>query len=67
MKPSATDTARPDWPGLCSTCRHANRIEAARSIFWRCRLSEADARFPRYPALPVLACIGHAAMEPDPA
>ena len=57
---------RPDleWPGLCSTCRHAHRIQNARgSAFWRCRLSETDAAFPRYPALPVLACRGHEPVE----
>jgi hypothetical protein len=44
----------------------AHRIESARgSTFWRCRLSETDARFPRYPALPVLACTGHEPMEPS--
>jgi hypothetical protein len=53
------------WPGLCGTCRHAHRIESARgSTFWRCRLSETDARFARYPALPVLACSGHDPVEP---
>jgi hypothetical protein len=56
----------PIGPGLCRTCSHAHRIESARgSTFWRCRLSETDARFPRYPALPVLACTGHEPMEPS--
>lgn len=62
--PSPTD---PNWPGLCSTCRHAHRIQAARSIFWRCRLSETDTRFARYPRLPVISCIGHEPMQPEPA
>jgi hypothetical protein len=65
MKRSTPPSSTPDWPGLCITCRHAHRIEAARSTFWRCRLSETDARFARYPALPVRACIGHAPMEPE--
>jgi len=62
---AAPQTLQSDWPGLCKTCVHAHRIDAARSTFWRCRLSEADARFPRYPALPVLACTGHEPMEPE--
>ena len=28
------------------------------SIFYRCRLSDVDARFKKYPALPVVQCIG---------
>ena len=67
MKRSAPPPTPPDWPGLCSTCRHAHRIEAARSTFWRCRLSETDARFPRYPRLPVLSCEGYSPEEPQPA
>lgn len=63
MKPFAPPPSRPDWPGLCSTCRHAHRIDTARSTFWRCRLSETDARFARYPALPVISCAGHAPPE----
>lgn len=64
MKRSDPPPTPPDWPGLCSTCRHAHRIDAARSTFWRCRLSETDARFARYPRLPVLACDGYAQEPP---
>ena len=67
MKRSDPAPSTPDWPGLCSTCRHAHRIEAARSTFWRCRLSETDPRFPRYPALPVRTCEGYEPTQPDPA
>lgn len=50
----------PDHPGLCATCLHAHRIQSTRgSTFWRCRRSETDPRFPRYPSLPVLSCGGH--------
>jgi hypothetical protein len=31
------------------------------SIFYRCGLSDTDARFPKYPALPVLSCPGYEA------
>jgi hypothetical protein len=55
--------------GLCATCRHARRIVSARgSVFWLCRRSETDPAFPRYPALPVLACTGYEpeiATQPD--
>jgi hypothetical protein len=49
---------RPE-PGLCGTCRHSRRVETARgSVFRLCERSVTDARFPRYPALPVLRCPG---------
>jgi len=46
--------------GLCASCVHARRIESARgSEFWLCQLSATDARFAKYPRLPVLACPGY--------
>ena len=46
--------------GLCETCRHCRRIVSDRSsIFYLCRLHFSDARFPKYPRLPVLACAGY--------
>jgi len=46
--------------GLCADCRHARRQETARgSVFWRCGRAEEDARFVRYPPLPVTACAGY--------
>jgi hypothetical protein len=45
--------------GLCETCLHARRVESARgSVFWLCRKSEEDPRFPKYPPLPVRQCPG---------
>ena len=45
--------------GLCSGCAHVRRITSARgSTFYMCRLSFVDARFPRYPPIPVLSCAG---------
>jgi hypothetical protein len=36
---------------------HADVITSARgSTFWRCRVSDHDPRFPKYPRLPVLEC-----------
>lgn len=50
----------PSNPGLCQNCRHARRIESDRgSIFLQCELSFEDARFPKYPRLPVLICSGY--------
>jgi hypothetical protein len=46
--------------GLCETCAHAKVIENDRgSTFYLCERSKTDARFPRYPRLPVVACIGY--------
>jgi hypothetical protein len=46
--------------GLCASCGHARRIVSGKgSVFWLCRRSETDPAFPRYPALPVLACTGY--------
>jgi len=44
--------------GLCAECRHADTVRSARSVFYRCRLSFTDARFPKYPRLPVQECAG---------
>lgn len=44
--------------GLCWRCIHARRVETPRSLFWLCGRSATDPSFPRYPALPVLACRG---------
>jgi hypothetical protein len=46
--------------GLCATCVHARVIESDRgSRFYMCERSRTDERFPRYPRLPVIACIGY--------
>ena len=46
--------------GLCADCTHARRIESARgSVFILCQLSATDPRFPKYPRLPVLQCLGY--------
>lgn len=45
--------------GLCFDCLHSHRIQSARgSTFYRCKLSETDPSFPKYPRLPVLHCAG---------
>jgi len=46
--------------GLCSTCEHSRVVQSSRgSRFYLCRLSETDARFAKYPRLPVLKCDGY--------
>jgi hypothetical protein len=46
--------------GLCASCRHARRLRSSRgSQFWLCQLSATDARFRKYPELPVLTCNGY--------
>jgi hypothetical protein len=58
--------ARGGSAGLCDRCVHVQQITSARgSIFYLCRLSITDARFPRYPRLPVLACPGYVPAETD--
>jgi GNAT superfamily N-acetyltransferase len=46
--------------GLCVSCRHVQMITSARgSTFYLCERSRTDARYPRYPRLPVLTCAGY--------
>ena len=53
-------------PGLCASCLHARVVGGAKSRFWLCELSRTDARFPRYPRLPVLSCAGYERAAPSP-
>jgi hypothetical protein len=47
-------------PGLCASCIHKQIIENKRgSRFYLCALSRVDPRFPKYPPLPVVRCIGY--------
>ncbi|MGH7921297.1 MAG: hypothetical protein ACREQM_15345 [Candidatus Dormibacteraceae bacterium] len=48
-------------PGLCASCRHGRPVRGRRSAFWLCERSTTDPAYPRYPALPVRRCRGHAA------
>jgi hypothetical protein len=46
--------------GLCASCQQSRQIRSDRgATFWLCRKSEQDPRFPKYPALPVLQCLGY--------
>ena len=56
-----------DRVGLCASCRFAEVITSSRaSTFYRCRMSDSDPSFPKYPPLPVLACRGYQPDERDP-
>ena len=59
-EPTAEDRAElTPRAGLCASCRHLQPLRSKRSLFVRCGLSDVDARFPRYPVLPVVACGGY--------
>jgi hypothetical protein len=46
--------------GLCDSCVHQKLIENTRgSRFSMCLRSKTDARFPKYPRLPVESCPGY--------
>ena len=46
--------------GLCASCAHARRVDSARgSQFLLCGLAQTDARFAKYPRLPVIRCAGY--------
>lgn len=48
-------------PGLCLSCRHALiRPTKKGTTYLRCGLAATDHRFPRYPRLPVVSCVGFA-------
>jgi hypothetical protein len=53
--------------GLCTRCRHAEVLRSKRSAFLRCARAATDARFARYPALPVLTCPGFESASDGPA
>jgi len=45
--------------GLCSACTNVRRVRGnGDSVFYLCELAFRDARFRKYPALPVLHCEG---------
>jgi hypothetical protein len=49
-----------DAVGLCGDCRWMRVVTNRRgSRFIRCGRADTDARFVRYPPLPVLHCIGY--------
>jgi len=55
----APEDSRVSMAGLCSSCVHCRLIRARRSTFYMCQRSFTDERFPKYPRLPVVQCIGY--------
>lgn len=54
--------------GLCGGCAHAREVRSARgSTFLRCGMHDVDARYPKYPPLPLSACPGFEPVEGNPA
>jgi hypothetical protein len=54
----------PPREGLCATCGHARRVENDRgSVFVRCGYAAVDPSFPKYPPLPMLACIAYCSVQ----
>jgi hypothetical protein len=54
--------------GLCAGCAWAQRVVSGRgSVFWLCGRSRVDARFRKYPPLPVRDCPGFEASAPGTA
>ena len=46
--------------GECASCAHADIVRSSQgSTFYRCRLSDADPGFRRYPVLPMHGCPGY--------
>ena len=57
----------PIGAGICDRCRHQQVVRTSRSVFSLCLRSRDDARFPKYPPIPVMRCTGYeASEEPDP-
>lgn len=47
--------------GLCESCVNVRVVTSGKgSRFFLCRLSAVDPRFPKYPPIPVLRCLGYA-------
>ena len=52
--------------GLCATCGWVQIVRNRRdSVFYRCTRAETDARFVRYPPLPMLRCPGYERQADD--
>ena len=68
---SAQRPLGPPPAGLCERCANVKIVETRKgSRFYLCTLSEVDPRFPKYPGIPVLRCIGYVpanVMQEEPA
>ncbi len=61
------------FPGLCADCAWSRVVNSGRSTFYLCERALTDARFRKYPVLPVVTCPGYQRQappvppgEPDP-
>lgn len=53
-----------DEVGLCVHCQYARKVENRRgSTFFMCERSMADARYPKYPHLPMAHCAGYVSQQ----
>jgi len=53
--------------GLCESCVHQREIRNTRgSSFSMCGLAKTDPAFPKYPRLPVHACLGYTPVPVPP-
>ncbi len=51
--------------GLCDACRHQQVVRTTRgSVFSLCRRSKTDARYAKYPPIPVVRCPGFEPRRP---
>jgi hypothetical protein len=47
-------------PGLCTDCRHSRTLASTEgATYYQCLLAETDARFLKWPRLPVFSCGGY--------
>lgn len=52
--------------GLCDHCQHQRLVGNTRgSSFSLCRRAKTDDRFPRYPRMPVVSCVGFERRAPE--
>jgi hypothetical protein len=58
---SSAGSAQAPPAGLCNSCVNQRVVRTTRgSVFSLCQRSKAEPdRFPRYPRLPVTACVGY--------
>ncbi len=62
MDDSAGSGQASDRGGLCARCAHVRLVPGrGAAVFYLCERSFEDPAYPRYPAIPVLACRGYEA------
>ena len=54
------------WRGLCPACAHVRLVPGRAAVFYLCKRSLTDPRFPRYPPIPVVDCSGYAPRDDEP-